>query len=802
MPSQGFSISTTSSGTTSHRESGRVARRADGVRWAIVEYRPGAGTPGMVRNCPCRTRLRDDRVRVSDGRPPLVASAGNAFTLSPGTVESRVLGRCADRACLLVVDGALRCGLKRLEPEEEGSMISTRVAVDVGGTFTDICVLDEDERRRPGREGALDARPDRGCPRGHRRAGVDLREVGLFSHGTTDADERADHAELPAARRMVTTRLPRRDRDPPRYEGRPLGRLPGRCRPLHPAPRPPRGDGARRLRGHVLEPLDEDDAHGVVGDAARRGVTTVAVCFINSYANPAQRAADAGDPRGGAAGRAVSTSSEVLPEIFEHERFSTTVANAVLRPLVGGYTCAAGGARCAESRLRGRPAAPSLGRRRDDAGGAQSDSRVRLAASGHRRRRDRRTPHRAASRDSTTRSASTWAGRAPTSRLSTRGELRVTKEWSVEYGYPVCFPSIEVLTIGAGGGSIAWIDEAGSLRNGPQSAGAEPGPGRLRPRGRAAHEHGREPRARPARGRARSAARMTPRRDRAEQAIRRPGRRAARARRGRGGGRDHRRGERQHGRRGPPDLDPTRLRPARVRARRLRRRGAAARRGARPRADVPTVIVPPKPGITSALGCLLVDIRHDLATMFLAHADTSTRPRSKRGSARLEAEARERLATRASPRAQMRLPRSLDMRYLGQWRSLASRSRRRSSLDTAVARFHERHEREHSYRRDGAPVELYRLNVTRSGSCRRPSSRARRPAVFPAADRAPRRAPRRARPGRWRPPCTARDDLQAGAAIEGPCVIEQLDSTTFVPQDVTAVVDELVEHPPADDAEP
>src|SRR4029077_17502918 len=56
------------------------------------------------------------------------------------------------------------------------------------------------------------------------------------------------------------------------------------------------------------------------------------------------------------------------------------------------------------------------------------------------------------------------------------GEERVTKEWFVEYGYPICFPSIEVLTIGAGGGSLAWIDGAGSLRNGPQSAGANPGP--------------------------------------------------------------------------------------------------------------------------------------------------------------------------------------------------------------------------------------------------------------------------------------------------------------------------------------
>ena len=60
--------------------------------------------------------------------------------------------------------------------------------------------------------------------------------------------------------------------------------------------------------------------------------------------------------------------------------------------------------------------------------------------------------------------------------LAYEGQSRVTKDWFIEFGYPIRFPSIEVLTIGAGGGSLAWIDEAGGLRNGPQSAGADPGP--------------------------------------------------------------------------------------------------------------------------------------------------------------------------------------------------------------------------------------------------------------------------------------------------------------------------------------
>src|SRR5699024_8793745 len=60
--------------------------------------------------------------------------------------------------------------------------------------------------------------------------------------------------------------------------------------------------------------------------------------------------------------------------------------------------------------------------------------------------------------------------------LISDNELRMTNRWEVEYGHPIIFPSIEVLTIGAGGGSLAHIDIAGSLRNGPQSAGADPGP--------------------------------------------------------------------------------------------------------------------------------------------------------------------------------------------------------------------------------------------------------------------------------------------------------------------------------------
>ncbi len=192
--------------------------------------------------------------------------------------------------------------------------------------------------------------------------------------------------------------------------------------------------------------------------------------------------------------------AEVLPEIFEHERFSTTVANAVLSPLICGYVSRLQD-RLGEQRLRRRRAAPPLRRRRDDAeaGASGSPCGWPRPASPPARSPAATSPRSAATR---TRSASTWAAPRTDVSLVYDGEERVTKEWFVEYGYPICFPSIEVLTIGAGGGSLAWIDEAGSLRNGPQSAGANPGPGLLRPRQRPADQHRRERRARPARRRA------------------------------------------------------------------------------------------------------------------------------------------------------------------------------------------------------------------------------------------------------------------------------------------------------------
>src|SRR5207248_4162726 len=137
--------------------------------------------------------------------------------------------------------------------------------------------------------------------------------------------------------------------------------------------------------------------------------------------------------------------------------------------------------------------------------------------------------------------------------------------------------------------------------------------------------------------------------------------------------------------------------------------------------SIPTVLVPPSPGITSAFGCLLVDVRHDLSTMFLAPAESGEPTAIEREFEKLEAEARERLHAEHIPEERMSLQRSIDMRYLGQWRSLSVPvGSPIASLGAAIETFHAEHLREHNYQRLGAPVEIYRLNVRAVGVTPKP----------------------------------------------------------------------------------
>ena len=136
---------------------------------------------------------------------------------------------------------------------------------------------------------------------------------------------------------------------------------------------------------------------------------------------------------------------------------------------------------------------------------------------------------------------------------------------------------------------------------------------------------------------------------------------------------------------------------------------------------IPTVCAA-APGITSALGCLLVDVRHDLSEMYLRNIDDASPEEIDAEFGTLEEEGRARLEAEGVPEDRMSFQRTIAMRYLGQWRSLSVEIPEGPvDMPTLVAQFHEEHEREFAYKReDGAPVEIYQLALRAVGITPKP----------------------------------------------------------------------------------
>ena len=663
-------------------------------------------------------------------------------------------------------------------------MSKVRVAVDIGGTFTDICILDEADntlrvQKVPSTRDPIDAALE-----GIAKAGVNLADITLFSHGTTVATNALIQRNLPHAAVVCTEGFrdvieignstkadlwdAYQDNPPPYIRRRDRLTIAERT----------------SAAGVVERPVDEAEARALAAKLRKRGYRAVAICFMNAFANGANERALKAVLEAELPGVAVTTSSEVLPEIFEHERFSTTVVNAVLQPVVGDYA----------RRLQDRLAA----------GGYGSD--VLLLHSGGGVMTPKSTDRQAARLASSGIAAGAIANRyigqlcgypnvigfdmggtSTDVSLAWQGELLTTRDWYIEYGQPICFPSIDIKTIGAGGGSIAWIDEAGSLRNGPQSAGSDPGPacygrggekptntdanlvlGRLGA-GLAGGDLGLDVTSARAAIETRVARPLGMDVEAAAKAILRVANanmadavRLVSIMRG---------------------YDPRDFALVAF-------GGAGALHGAAVAKDlaIPKVIVPPHPGVTSAMGCLLVDIRHDLLSTFLVDAAVADAADVEREFLALEHEARERLAHEGVVEADMVLTRSIDMRYGGQWRSLTVPAPRPfTNVAQAVEDFGAAHQREYNYRRDGAVVEIFRLNLIAIG-------------ITPKAEFA-RHAPGGAMPaprsirsvtfdeGIHETPIFWREDLPAGVAFAGPAVVEQFDATTLVPPGARAEVD-------------
>ncbi|MCY3805167.1 MAG: hydantoinase/oxoprolinase family protein [bacterium] len=352
--------------------------------------------------------------------------------------------------------------------------MAVRMGIDIGGTFTDLALFDEESGQvRVTKAASTPGEPHRAVNDVIGRAGIDNSTIRDLVHGTTVAT----NALLERKHRLpglITTqgfsdmvfiqRMNRKhhydlqwDKPIPFAERRHCLEVDERC----------------NYKGEIIEPLDEEGAR----EAARRlrdeGLSDIAVCFLFSYVNPANELRMREIIAEECPGARVSLSHEVYPRWREYDRMSTTLADAFLKTLVGEYI---------------EDVASGLAPIGVDANFLMMKSNGGLV------------DHRAASAKPVDLLVSGPVGGVLSAlyfgslvgrqnlismdmggtsfdvSLIEGGQANRTAEFEIEWGLPVYAPMVDVRTIGAGGGSVAWIDKGGLLRVGPRSAGADPGP--------------------------------------------------------------------------------------------------------------------------------------------------------------------------------------------------------------------------------------------------------------------------------------------------------------------------------------
>ena len=347
------------------------------------------------------------------------------------------------------------------------------IGVDIGGTFTDVVVLDlEHPSIEIGKVASTPDDPSRALPAGLDALGVSSSDVELVVHGTTVATnailERKGGCCGLIATRGFRDILELRRRDRPHLYG-----LTGSYEPL--IPRYHRLEVTERMsaQGEVLTALDEDGLIEAAERLAGEGVEAIVLSFLNSYINPEhERRAKAVLERHRPE-LPVVASSDVLPLFREFERTSTAVVNAYVQPVVGRYL----------DRLQGRLRERGYGK---DLLIMQSNGGMMSAEAAGRLSVNTVLSGPAAGVIAATKIAAEsgfdnliaydMGGTSLDVSLVVEGRPMLSSGRELEFGIPIMVSMIDIHTVGAGGGSIARVDSGGVLQVGPRSAGAEPGP--------------------------------------------------------------------------------------------------------------------------------------------------------------------------------------------------------------------------------------------------------------------------------------------------------------------------------------
>jgi N-methylhydantoinase A len=647
--------------------------------------------------------------------------------------------------------------------------------IDVGGTFTDLVLCDPatgrlrvaktpttPENQAFGVLAALDAN------------GADLAAVDLIVHGTTTTTNAVLERRL-ARTGLITTagfrdvlELGRRTRP------QPYG-MTGRFTPV--IPRDLRREVPERMdaRGRVVFPLDEDALRAEIALLLAAGCEALVIHFLHAYANPAHELR-AGEIAAGLWPNAhVTLGHALLSESREFERGVTAAVNAAVAPLLERYVARLVGELADRGYRRdllvmtGNGGMVSAGRvAREAAKTVMSGPASGVMAALH-------TGARAGLTDLVTYD---MGGTSTDVALIRAGAAPVSNEIEIEYAMPIHVPMVDVRTIGAGGGSIARVNAGGLIEVGPESAGAVPGPvaygrGGTRPTISDANL---------------VLGRLDP--------ARFPEAAAARAALARDIG-------------APVGLGPEEAAAAVIRVADTRMAGAirmvSISLGADPRdfalfafggagplhavalareLGIPRVVIPARPGLTNALGCLVADLRHDFVRTLNRPLDTVDMDAVHAILAEQAAEGRALIAAEPVAPETIAVEISADMQFIGQTHLLRvplpdpapTRAALQGLFETA---YHARFRVELPTIR----ASLVNLNTSVIGR-RQPIDLAG--LIDPAGRRATLAEACTGRRPVWfdsgwqATPVYARDHLPAGASLTGPAILEQMDTTIVI----------------------
>ena len=348
-----------------------------------------------------------------------------------------------------------------------------RISVDVGGTFTDVVVLDPKSGAvRLEKVETTPQDPAMGVLQGFERADVPIGTVDYFIHGTT-LGLNALLTRTGAVVAIVATKGFRDVYELGRTDREPMYDFKYRKPPLL-VPRHLRFEVAERMdyRGRVLTPFDRHEALEVARRIRATGAGAVVVSFLHSYVNPAHELAMEEVLRKECPRLSVTLSHRLTREYREYERTSTAVIDAYIKPIMASYLDRLDGALRAQGfggqflLTRSGGGAMTIGAAKEEpvhsvmsgpAGGAVGAAYI-AQLTGH--------PNLI---------TLDMGGTSLDTTMVVGGQIAINNEASIET-LPISTPMIDIRTIGAGGGSVAWTDDGGALQVGPQSAGALPGP--------------------------------------------------------------------------------------------------------------------------------------------------------------------------------------------------------------------------------------------------------------------------------------------------------------------------------------